>query len=251
MSSSKKVNFLVKRGDTGKTVRIQAGEEDQVFDVLELISSRSELKFQEDALLYLCKANDGKEISEDVNVRDLEPGSLLIVNDKKIEVETKEKLKGKKATINTENMANAEKINEQIGTTLNNNRNNPTDNYASFRDQFSQQGPTSSSNQHSLLNDLKSQVKSHDTAERSLKEKSELEEIRILNRKLNSEGLDGFVYEIIPESYTDYNESKYYESSFSSEDERKATQSKVSSTSDLVFLGSASWFFWLGRQCQC
>ena len=236
MSTSKKLKFVVKRGDTGRIVRLETGEEDQVFDLLEL--SRSALKFHEEALLYLRKADDDKEISEVANLRDLESVSLLIVNDKKIEKETKEKLKEKEAGINKENMANAEKMQEKIAND-NNNRNVPKDNYASFRDQFAQQGPTSSSNQHDLMNDLKNEVKCHDTAQRSFTEISEIEEIGILNRKLNSEGLDGFVYEIIPESYTDHNESKYYESHFSSEEECKKRHSKVSSTSD--------WSSWEAR----
>ncbi|CAB4018099.1 Hypothetical predicted protein [Paramuricea clavata] len=56
------------------------------------------------------------------------------------------------------------------------------------------------------------------------------DEIRMLTRKMNSEGLEGFLYEIIPESYTDHSHSTCYEHSFYSEEKRKSIQGKVSTT---------------------
>ena len=159
---------------------------------------------------------------------------VLIIKDKNIE--EKEKQNEKDKARDKENMEKAKKMKENIDKKLE-KREKVNNNHDEFRKEFSKQGPSSSQTKHKLLDDLKQQpTKSDNTAEISSTAASEEEEIRILTRKINSEGLEGFIYEIIPESYTDYDESGYYERSFSSEEERKSSHSKVSSTK--------SWLSW-------
>ena len=228
MSTSSKLKFLVKREDTGKVIRIEIEEDNQIFDLLE--SSRERLKFEEDAILCVYIDGEDKIISEAFYLREIvDPKIVLIVKDKRME--EKKKSKEKKDAKDRENMVNATKMKEIIGENLN-KRDKVNNSHDVFLKQFYQEGPCSSQTEDNLLDNLKQQIRKDDTAKEPSIDTSEHEEIRILTKKINSEGLEGFLYEIIPESYTDQNESSYYERSFSSEEERRSTQSKVNSTTN-------------------
>lgn len=235
MSTSNQLKFLVKREDTGRVDRIEIGENKQIFDLLE--ASKAPLKFEGDGILCVYRDGDVEKniISEAFYLREMaDPKVVLIIKDRNIE--EKEKQKEKDDLRDEENMEKAQKMKENIDRKLG-KREKVSNNHDEFRKQFSEQGPSSSTAEHKLLDDLKQQAaKSGSTPEISPIAASEDEEIRIFTRKINSEGLEGFVYEIVPESYTDYDESGYYERSFSSEEQRKSSHSKVSSAN--------SWLSW-------
>ncbi|CAB4033485.1 Hypothetical predicted protein [Paramuricea clavata] len=229
-SSSKLQKFLVKRKDTGKVSRIEIEEDKQIFDLLEL--SRVSLKFDEDAMLCMYRDGEEKILTEAAYIREIvDPKVILMVKDKRIEEKEKEKCKEKKEATDKENMVNATKLKESITEKLD-KRDSVNNSHDVFRKQFAQHAPSSSPAEHNLLDNMKQQIRSEGTTKELPIDASEDEEIRILTRKINSEGLEGFVYEIVPESYTDHNESSYYERSFSSEEERRFTQSKVNSTTN-------------------
>jgi hypothetical protein len=87
-----------------------------------------------------------------------------------------------------------------------------------FGKKFEEQGPrdVEPGHRHNLLDQLR---KGQDAAiAEPTRETGEEEMVRILNRKIRAEGLNGFVYEVLPDECSDQNESTYTEFSFSSGD---------------------------------
>ena len=206
MSTSNQLKLLVKREDTHKVHRIEIEKDKQIFDLLE--ASKTPLNFEEDAILCVYRQGDKEQeaISEAFYVREMENPNKVVLIIKDNNIEEKEKQNEKDKARDKENIEKAKEMKENIDKKLE-KREKVNNNHDEFHKEFSKQGPSSSQAKHKLLDELKQQTtKSDNTAE------------------------------IIPESYTDYDESGYYERSFSSEEERKSSHSKVSSTK--------SWLSW-------
>ncbi|KAK3737716.1 hypothetical protein QZH41_000177 [Actinostola sp. cb2023] len=144
-------------------------------------------------------------------------------NEKKKEKEEKVKSKDK------ENASNVSKTMGNIEDRLKHKDTLQEDSHT-FIDQFAQTKPHESSAQHSMLDQLKEDVSKSSSAGVPL-ETTEEDEIKLLAKKIKAEGLEGFDYEIDPDDCVDQNESTYREYSFSSEQERRATQSNDRSSS--------------------
>ena len=224
------MKFLVQRGADGKTARIEIEDEDaQVHDLLE--ASRAPLKFSEDAALKAYREGEKKHIHVSTNLTELKDVKLLIIKDQAEDAKKKEETfeKAEKKLKDAQN--HRDKIADQL---------KPGDERLEkekdkFRNNFDQVGPDSKSNQHDLLDSLKDEpaMKGGNNANEPPEDLEEAEEMKILQRKLNTESLiPGYRYEINRNEYCDLNQSVYEECSYSSEEKRKNSQKKIQTTSD-------------------
>ena len=224
------MKFLLKRVDTGKVVRHEFKEDEQIFDLLE--TCRSLLEFAADAILSVHLDGDRETLSEAKVLGDLKEVKMLLVNDRRLEANEETKRKADANERDNRNMKTAKESRDNIGKNLKHKDDDLEGKSRSFSSQFSEERPRERVVNNSLLENLRtqSQTNSANTASSNINED---EELTILNKKLRAEGLDGFLYEIVPEDYVDQNESTYKELSFSSEREMRSTQSQVISTSEI------------------
>ena len=232
MSAPSNLKFFVERDDTGEVKRIEIQEDKQISDLLKL--SKVALKFHEDAMLCLYN-HEEKIISQEDYLHELvdtDARYVWIVKDRRLE--DKPECKGEDKAKYKENMDNATKMNESNDEKLN-KIDSVNNNHDRLREQFDKQSPISNPTEDNPLKRLEPQISSDDKS-KELPLDVRNDEITMFTRKINSEGLEGFLYEIIPESYIDHNESSYSECSFSSEEKRRSIQGKVNIT--------ANWSSW-------
>ncbi|KAK3737717.1 hypothetical protein QZH41_000178 [Actinostola sp. cb2023] len=139
-----------------------------------------------------------------------------------------EKRKEKEEKVKSKDKENASNVSKTMGNIEDRLKHKDTlqEDSHTFIDQFAQTKPHESSAQHSMLDQLKEDVSKSSSAGVPL-ETTEEDEIKLLAKKIKAEGLEGFDYEIDPDDCVDQNESTYREYSFSSEQERRATQSNM------------------------
>ena len=79
--AAKKLQFIVKREETGKLARIEIEAGNQVFNLLEL--SRSPLKFDEDTILCMHREGEDDDVSEVTDLNEIaNPKTIWIVKEK-------------------------------------------------------------------------------------------------------------------------------------------------------------------------